>query len=78
MNQQIQRLQKDIENFPKTQDERDKFVEKMSISFLHIFVGNLRFQHLKMRFKSLLPCFVSGAEEGVTEHAGCKKMFNRV
>ncbi|KFP89225.1 Protein diaphanous 2, partial [Apaloderma vittatum] len=35
MNQQIQRLEKDIENFPKTQDEHDKFVEKMSISFLH-------------------------------------------
>uniref|UniRef100_A0A8C0U7N3 Diaphanous related formin 2 n=1 Tax=Cyanistes caeruleus TaxID=156563 RepID=A0A8C0U7N3_CYACU len=33
MNQQIQRLEKDIENFPKTQDEHDKFVEKMSISF---------------------------------------------
>ncbi|XP_023781673.1 protein diaphanous homolog 2-like isoform X1 [Cyanistes caeruleus] len=30
MNQQIQRLEKDIENFPKTQDEHDKFVEKMS------------------------------------------------
>ncbi|EOB02994.1 Protein diaphanous-like protein 2, partial [Anas platyrhynchos] len=33
MNQQIQRLENDIENFPKTQDEHDKFVEKMSISF---------------------------------------------
>uniref|UniRef100_A0A8D2M7I0 Diaphanous related formin 2 n=1 Tax=Zonotrichia albicollis TaxID=44394 RepID=A0A8D2M7I0_ZONAL len=33
MNQQIQRLEKDIENFPKSQDEHDKFVEKMSISF---------------------------------------------
>ncbi|XP_009079767.1 PREDICTED: protein diaphanous homolog 2, partial [Acanthisitta chloris] len=30
MNQQIQRLENDIENFPKTQDENDKFVEKMS------------------------------------------------
>ncbi|XP_075576527.1 protein diaphanous homolog 2 [Pelecanus crispus] len=35
MNSQIQRLESDIENFPKTQDEHDKFVEKMSISFLH-------------------------------------------
>ncbi|NXJ66521.1 DIAP2 protein, partial [Rostratula benghalensis] len=34
MNHQIQRLENDIENFPKTQDEHDKFVEKMSISFL--------------------------------------------
>uniref|UniRef100_A0A8C9MIV9 Protein diaphanous homolog 2 n=1 Tax=Serinus canaria TaxID=9135 RepID=A0A8C9MIV9_SERCA len=33
MNQQIQRLEKDLENFPKSQDEHDKFVEKMSISF---------------------------------------------
>uniref|UniRef100_A0A803V0B7 Protein diaphanous homolog 2 n=1 Tax=Ficedula albicollis TaxID=59894 RepID=A0A803V0B7_FICAL len=33
MNQQIQRLERDIENFPKSQDEHDKFVEKMSISF---------------------------------------------
>uniref|UniRef100_A0A8C0U5W1 Diaphanous related formin 2 n=1 Tax=Cyanistes caeruleus TaxID=156563 RepID=A0A8C0U5W1_CYACU len=39
MNQQIQRLEKDIENFPKTQDEHDKFVEKMSISFLHILTS---------------------------------------
>uniref|UniRef100_A0A8C5JCB8 Protein diaphanous homolog 2 n=1 Tax=Junco hyemalis TaxID=40217 RepID=A0A8C5JCB8_JUNHY len=31
MNQQIQRLEKDIENFPKSQDEHDKFVEKMNI-----------------------------------------------
>ncbi|XP_065499144.1 protein diaphanous homolog 2 isoform X2 [Caloenas nicobarica] len=30
MNQQIQRLENDIKNFPKTQDEHDKFVEKMS------------------------------------------------
>uniref|UniRef100_A0A663FHT6 Protein diaphanous homolog 2 n=1 Tax=Aquila chrysaetos chrysaetos TaxID=223781 RepID=A0A663FHT6_AQUCH len=33
MDQQIQRLELDIKNFPKTQDEHDKFVEKMSISF---------------------------------------------
>ncbi|KAM4660737.1 protein diaphanous homolog 2 isoform 2-T6 [Amazona ochrocephala] len=30
MNHQIQRLENDIKNFPKTQDENDKFVEKMS------------------------------------------------
>ncbi|XP_051485946.1 protein diaphanous homolog 2 isoform X2 [Apus apus] len=30
MNSQIQRLENDIKNFPKTQDEHDKFVEKMS------------------------------------------------
>jgi len=41
MNHQIKRLEDDIENFPKTQDEHDKFVEKMSISFLHVFAGDL-------------------------------------
>lgn len=34
MERHIQRLENDIENFPKTDDEQDKFVEKMSISFL--------------------------------------------
>uniref|UniRef100_A0A3B5MSG6 Diaphanous-related formin 2 n=1 Tax=Xiphophorus couchianus TaxID=32473 RepID=A0A3B5MSG6_9TELE len=34
MEKQIQRLENDIENFPKTDDLQDKFVEKMSISFL--------------------------------------------
>lgn len=33
MERQIQRLENDIENFPKTDDKKDKFVEKMSISF---------------------------------------------
>uniref|UniRef100_A0A8C7Z638 Diaphanous-related formin 2 n=1 Tax=Oryzias sinensis TaxID=183150 RepID=A0A8C7Z638_9TELE len=34
MERHIQRLENDIENFPKTDDEQDKFVDKMSISFL--------------------------------------------
>lgn len=34
MERHIQRLENDIEHFPKTDDERDKFVEKMSISFI--------------------------------------------
>uniref|UniRef100_A0A8C6Z5R6 Diaphanous related formin 2 n=1 Tax=Nothoprocta perdicaria TaxID=30464 RepID=A0A8C6Z5R6_NOTPE len=33
MAHQIQRLENDIEHFPKTRDAQDKFVEKMSISF---------------------------------------------
>lgn len=33
MERHIQRLENDIENFPKTDDQQDKFVEKMSISF---------------------------------------------
>lgn len=42
MNKQIQRLESDIKNFPKTEDEHDKFVEKMSISFLHVFIPDFR------------------------------------
>uniref|UniRef100_A0A674HVR5 Protein diaphanous homolog 2 n=1 Tax=Taeniopygia guttata TaxID=59729 RepID=A0A674HVR5_TAEGU len=44
MNQQIQRLEKDIENFPKTQDEHDKFVEKMT----HSFAESAREQYEKL------------------------------
>lgn len=33
MERHIQRLENDIENFPKTDDPQDKFVAKMSISF---------------------------------------------
>lgn len=32
MARQIQRLESDVQNFPKTDDIKDKFVEKMSIS----------------------------------------------
>lgn len=39
MERQIERLENDIEHFPKTDDPQDRFVEKMSISFctLHFF-----------------------------------------
>ncbi|KAM6124866.1 protein diaphanous homolog 2 [Phoenicopterus ruber ruber] len=43
MNQQIQRLENDIANFPETQDEHDKFVEKMSI-----FAQSAREQYEKL------------------------------
>uniref|UniRef100_A0A672V9H7 Diaphanous related formin 2 n=1 Tax=Strigops habroptila TaxID=2489341 RepID=A0A672V9H7_STRHB len=43
MNHQIQRLENDIKNFPKTQDENDKFVEKMSI-----FAESAREQYEKL------------------------------
>uniref|UniRef100_A0A7M4ERV6 Diaphanous related formin 2 n=1 Tax=Crocodylus porosus TaxID=8502 RepID=A0A7M4ERV6_CROPO len=35
MDRQIQHLESDIEKFPKTEGAQDKFVEKMSISFLN-------------------------------------------
>ncbi|CAN8188772.1 unnamed protein product [Coccothraustes coccothraustes] len=54
MHQQIQRLEKDIENFPKSQDEHDKFVEKMSISFRHIPAQGSA---------ALLNCFAESARE---------------
>ncbi|RXN26790.1 diaphanous -like protein [Labeo rohita] len=37
MERHIQRLENDIQNFPKTDDKQDKFVEKMSISFEYIY-----------------------------------------
>lgn len=39
MERQIQRLENDINNFPKSDDKQDKFVEKMSISFLSLISG---------------------------------------
>uniref|UniRef100_A0A8C3UU05 Diaphanous related formin 2 n=1 Tax=Catharus ustulatus TaxID=91951 RepID=A0A8C3UU05_CATUS len=44
MNQQIQRLERDIENFPQSQDEHDKFVEKMT----HSFAESAREQYEKL------------------------------
>lgn len=41
MERHIQRLENDIENFPKTDDEQDKFVDKMSISFLPLWCPQL-------------------------------------
>uniref|UniRef100_A0A673M8V8 Protein diaphanous homolog 2-like n=1 Tax=Sinocyclocheilus rhinocerous TaxID=307959 RepID=A0A673M8V8_9TELE len=37
MERHIQRLENDIQNFSKTEDKQDKFVEKMSISFEYIY-----------------------------------------
>uniref|UniRef100_A0A671MZC0 Protein diaphanous homolog 2-like n=1 Tax=Sinocyclocheilus anshuiensis TaxID=1608454 RepID=A0A671MZC0_9TELE len=37
MERHIQRLENDIQNFPKTDDKQDKFVDKMSISFEQMY-----------------------------------------
>ncbi|MBN3287936.1 DIAP2 protein, partial [Polyodon spathula] len=37
MERQIQRLENDIKNFPNNDDDPDKFVQKMAISFLRWF-----------------------------------------
>lgn len=34
MEQQIVNLERDIKKFPQTEDQHDKFVEKMTISFI--------------------------------------------
>lgn len=36
MKKQISDVQRDVENFPAVTDEKDKFVEKMTISFLSL------------------------------------------
>ena len=38
MEQQIVHLERDIKQFPKTENPHDKFVEKMTISFLKHFI----------------------------------------
>lgn len=50
MERHIQRLENDIENFPKTDDLQDKFVAKMSISFL--------FVHLHFCMSEFCHCFI--------------------
>uniref|UniRef100_A0A6I8MY29 Diaphanous related formin 2 n=1 Tax=Ornithorhynchus anatinus TaxID=9258 RepID=A0A6I8MY29_ORNAN len=48
MEQQIERLESDIENFPKSNDKHDKFVEKMTISFFD-FAKCARDQYEKLQ-----------------------------
>uniref|UniRef100_A0A8C6YM43 Uncharacterized protein n=1 Tax=Nothoprocta perdicaria TaxID=30464 RepID=A0A8C6YM43_NOTPE len=47
MRKQISDVERDIENFPVTTDEKDKFVEKMTISFC--FVKDAKEQYDKLR-----------------------------
>ncbi|NWX93590.1 DIAP1 protein, partial [Nothoprocta pentlandii] len=48
MRKQISDVERDIENFPVTTDEKDKFVEKMTISFW-FFVKDAKEQYDKLR-----------------------------
>uniref|UniRef100_A0A8B9GXB6 Diaphanous related formin 1 n=1 Tax=Astyanax mexicanus TaxID=7994 RepID=A0A8B9GXB6_ASTMX len=48
MGKQIKSLEKDIETFPPPQNEKDKFVEKMTISFSHSFVATAQEQFEKL------------------------------
>lgn len=41
MKKQIADVERDVQNFPAATDERDKFVEKMTISFLTNILGML-------------------------------------
>lgn len=41
MERQIKRLENDIKQFSETDDEHDKFVEKMSISFFRLYMKKI-------------------------------------
>ncbi|KAI5100671.1 protein diaphanous-like 1-like [Silurus meridionalis] len=49
MGKQIKNLEKDIETFPPPQSDKDKFVEKMTISFTYSFVATAREQFEKLQ-----------------------------
>uniref|UniRef100_A0A8C0L9Z1 Protein diaphanous homolog 1 n=1 Tax=Canis lupus dingo TaxID=286419 RepID=A0A8C0L9Z1_CANLU len=52
MKKQISDVERDVQNFPAATDERDKFVEKMTISFLtrrEFFVKDAQEQYNKLR-----------------------------
>lgn len=49
MKKQISDVERDVQNFPAATDEKDKFVEKMTISFLERRVLLLREEKLTLR-----------------------------
>ncbi|KAH0618158.1 hypothetical protein JD844_017144 [Phrynosoma platyrhinos] len=49
MKKQISDVHRDIDNFPSTTEEKDKFVEKMTISFKKLFVKEAQEQYEKLR-----------------------------
>lgn len=46
MGRQIKKLEKDLETFPPSQNDKDLFVEKMTISSLFSYLFNTGFQQL--------------------------------
>uniref|UniRef100_A0A8C8CR68 Diaphanous-related formin 2 n=1 Tax=Oncorhynchus tshawytscha TaxID=74940 RepID=A0A8C8CR68_ONCTS len=60
MERHIQRLENDIENFPKTDDKKDKFVEKLSISFSCIsLIPPLQYEKLSTMHKNMQKLYES-------------------
>uniref|UniRef100_A0A8C7V8N5 Diaphanous-related formin 2 n=1 Tax=Oncorhynchus mykiss TaxID=8022 RepID=A0A8C7V8N5_ONCMY len=60
MERHIQRLENDIENFPKTDDKKDKFVEKLSISFTCIsLIPPLQYEKLSTMHKNMQKLYES-------------------
>uniref|UniRef100_A0A3P8S6J1 Diaphanous related formin 2 n=1 Tax=Amphiprion percula TaxID=161767 RepID=A0A3P8S6J1_AMPPE len=59
MERHIQRLENDIENFPKTDDQQDKFVEKMSISFLLWLHSREQYEKLSTMHKNMQKLYES-------------------
>uniref|UniRef100_A0A8C7IYR5 Diaphanous related formin 2 n=1 Tax=Oncorhynchus kisutch TaxID=8019 RepID=A0A8C7IYR5_ONCKI len=57
MERHIQRLENDIENFPKTDDKKDKFVEKLSISFSCISL--IQYEKLSTMHKNMQKLYES-------------------
>uniref|UniRef100_A0AAQ4NXB5 Diaphanous related formin 2 n=1 Tax=Gasterosteus aculeatus aculeatus TaxID=481459 RepID=A0AAQ4NXB5_GASAC len=55
MERHIQRLENDIQNFPKTDDQQDKFVEKMMISFFFL----MQYEKLSTMHKNMQKLYES-------------------
>uniref|UniRef100_F6T0M2 Diaphanous related formin 2 n=1 Tax=Ornithorhynchus anatinus TaxID=9258 RepID=F6T0M2_ORNAN len=53
MEQQIERLESDIENFPKSNDKHDKFVEKMTISFFESQCARDQYEKLQIMHNTM-------------------------
>ncbi|NXD10889.1 DIAP1 protein, partial [Nothocercus nigrocapillus] len=53
MKKQISDVERDIENFPVTTDEKDKFVEKMTISFFFIKDAKEQYDKLRMMHSNM-------------------------
>lgn len=83
MERHIQRLENDIENFPKTDDQQDKFVEKMSISFycctpyldLYFVCTEFAPEKTMLAYKDILSTILSTALYTVCVLPGSGKQF---
>uniref|UniRef100_A0A8K9UTC4 Diaphanous related formin 2 n=1 Tax=Oncorhynchus mykiss TaxID=8022 RepID=A0A8K9UTC4_ONCMY len=77
MERHIQRLENDIENFPKTDDEKDKFVEKLSISFsCFLLISHIQYEKLSTMHKNMQKLYESlGSYYAFDPHVLCVEDF---